>query len=80
LGYYQGARPPPSGPFRGKGPEPGVVGVIALNKNRVCGLRVSAPPPGAPPVLGFFVRSAEGLPRSTRTLNWPFRWPLPCPM
>jgi hypothetical protein len=23
LGYYQGARPPPSGPFRGKGPGPG---------------------------------------------------------
>ena len=23
LGYYQGARPPPSGPFRGNGPEAG---------------------------------------------------------
>jgi hypothetical protein len=32
------------------------------------------PRPGAPPVLGFLVRSAEGLP-STR--NWPFRWSLP---
>jgi hypothetical protein len=31
-------------------------------------------PPGATPVLGSLVRSAEGLP-STR--NWPFRWPLP---
>jgi hypothetical protein len=30
-------------------------------------------PPGAPPVLGSLVCSAEGLP-STR--NWPFRWPL----
>jgi hypothetical protein len=31
-------------------------------------------PPSGPPVLGSFVRSAEGLPSSTR--NWPFRWPL----
>jgi hypothetical protein len=30
-------------------------------------------PPGGPPVLGFLVWRAEGLP-STR--NWPFRWPL----
>jgi hypothetical protein len=30
-------------------------------------------PPGGPPVLGFLVRRAEGLP-STR--NWPSRWPL----
>jgi hypothetical protein len=39
-------------------------------KNRVRGLPA---PPGAPPVLGSLVRSAEGLP-SMR--NWPFRWPL----
>jgi hypothetical protein len=30
--------------------------------------------PGAPPVLGSLMWSAEGLP-SWR--NWPFRWPLP---
>jgi hypothetical protein len=37
---------------------------------------VPPPVPGAPPVLGPLVWSAEGLP-STR--NWPFRCPLPPP-
>jgi hypothetical protein len=45
-------------------------GAFATTKNRARGLPA---PPGAPPVLGSVVWSAEGLP-STR--NWPFRWPL----
>jgi hypothetical protein len=34
LGYYQGAHPPPSGHFRGNGPEAGG-GVSALNVRNV---------------------------------------------
>ena len=58
LGYYQGASPPPSGPFRGNGPGPGGVN-RAYPKAPAGGARgagdwLGVPPGGAPAPLGAF--------------------------